>query len=111
MNKIGKFPIWKNDGKPVRSFSDRNRNSVSMLLKAIENKELRLVENKCLCNNEHEDADIIIAEKDRFGLPIPQVLCSKCGLIRSKFVFDEKSNDLFYEKYYLQYLQMLHLLY
>ena len=95
-----KFPLWKNDGKPAVQFENLNRDNVDNLIEAIKRKDLILVENKCLCNNEHEDIDIVIAEKDRFGLPIPQVLCSKCGLIRSKFVFDEKSNDLFYEKYY-----------
>ena len=97
---LKKFPLWKNDGKPAEYFKNKNRDSVSKLIKAIKNNELRLVENNCLCNNDHADADVVIAEKDRFGLPIPQVLCSKCGLIRSGLVFDEKSNNLFYEKYY-----------
>lgn len=100
MNLQKKFPLWKNDGKPASLFSDRNLDSVSLLIKAIENNELRLVENKCLCNNEHSEQDVVVSEKDRYGLPIPQVLCSKCGLIRSGLVFDEESNNKFYEKYY-----------
>lgn len=95
-----KFPLWKNDGKPASSFSDRNRENVALLINAIENKELHLVKNHCLCNNEHPEQDIVVSEKDRFGLPIPQLLCSKCGLIRSGLVFDDDSNNIFYEKYY-----------
>ncbi len=95
-----KFPLWQNDGKPAESFSEWNRENVSSLINAIKDGELHLIENSCLCNNEHPEKDIIVSEKDRFGLPLTQVLCSKCGLIRSGVVFDEESNDSFYEKYY-----------
>lgn len=100
MFKRNKFPLWKNDGKPAGQFENWNRDSVAKLIDAIKKKELVLIENKCLCHNEHEEDDVVIAEKDRFGLPIPQVLCSKCGLVRSGLVFNEKSNVLFYERYY-----------
>lgn len=99
MSKEG-FPLWHNDGKPAASFSKWNRANVTILHNTIKNGSLHLVENHCLCKNEHPEKDTIVSEKDRFGLPIPQVLCSKCGLIRSAVVFDEKSNNFFYEKYY-----------
>lgn len=94
------IPLWGSDGIPALQFKKWNRDQVVGLRNAIEKKELVLVENNCLCQNEHEFEDIVISEKDRFGLPIPQILCSKCGLIRSGVVFDERSNDLFYEKFY-----------
>jgi 2-polyprenyl-3-methyl-5-hydroxy-6-metoxy-1,4-benzoquinol methylase len=99
MNKDN-FPLWRNDGKPAASFSKWNRANVEKLHNAIKDGELRFIENHCLCNNEHPERDIVISEKDRFGLPIPQILCSKCGVIRSGVVFDEESNSSFYEKYY-----------
>jgi tRNA/tmRNA/rRNA uracil-C5-methylase (TrmA/RlmC/RlmD family) len=43
---------------------------------------------------------VVVAEKDRYGIPIKMICCSKCGLIRSDKVFDEKSNELFYTHYY-----------
>lgn len=93
------FPLWKkNENPPLQN--DINRERIVELIEVIKKKELLLVENKCLCNNEHEDADVVIAEKDRYGVFVPQVLCSKCGLIRSSLVFDDRSNNLFYEKYY-----------
>jgi SAM-dependent methyltransferase len=98
--KSSKFPIWKNNGRPAVECKHENRRYVKELLDAIERKELLLVENHCLCNNEHKENDIIVSKKDRYGLPIPQIICSKCGLIRSGVVFNEQSNNLFYEKYY-----------
>lgn len=98
--KRKQFPLWENDSIPASIFKDCNRVYINRLLDAINRKELVLIENHCLCHNEHEENDIIVSKKERYGLPIPQVLCSKCGLIRSGMVFDEPSNNLFYEKFY-----------
>lgn len=95
------FPLWKNDGKfSLRHPSKKQKKGIQQLKKEIEGKNLLLKQNSCLCNNEHPEKDICISEKDRYGLPFPQILCSKCGIIRSGLVFDESSNAKFYKNYY-----------
>lgn len=60
----------------------------------------RLIDNKCLCWNNDDTRDIIISKKDRYWFEIPQILCTKCWLIRSWLIFDETSNTEFYKKEY-----------
>lgn len=95
-----KFPLYTNDGKWTWPLSHKQKIALSSLKEDITNGSLKLVENHCLCGNDKEQDDIVISEKDRYGLPIPQVLCKKCGLIRSKHVFDNESNELFYKNSY-----------
>ena len=67
---------------------------------AIRSEIFHLVQNHCMCRNNHEEKDVIISIADIWGISIGQVLCSKCGLIRNRYVFSSESNTLFYEKYY-----------
>ncbi len=98
--KTAKFPLYLNDGICVEKNSQLRMYNIKAFKAAVNNKELNYVDNKCLCGNNHPEDDVIISEKDRYGFAIPQILCSKCGLVRSKIVLDEPSNRLFYEKYY-----------
>lgn len=50
-----------------------------------------------LCDSENA---ILIAKKDRYGIPLRTVICEKCGLVRSYEQLTETSQKLFYEKYY-----------
>lgn len=95
-----RFPLYLNDGKCIEKETQLRRENIELFKKAVNNKELKYVNNKCLCGNDNLENDIIISEKDRYGFAIPQILCSKCGLVRSGIVLDEDSNRLFYEKYY-----------
>ena len=94
------FPLYKNDGVSLIKLTKNQEEYRKILLEKITSKELKLVKNNCICGNNHEDSDVVIAEKDRYGIPIKMICCSKCGLIRSDEVFDEKSNELFYAHYY-----------
>ncbi len=93
-------PIYYNDNIISAKISPSQREAIEELRTLLLKNELVLKQNKCLCQNEHSENDIIISEKDRYGLPFPQIICSKCGLIRSGLVFDESSNNIFYEKLY-----------
>lgn len=97
---MDQFPLYRNDEKWTWPLSRKQISALSSVKKDIENNTLKLVVNHCLCGNEKENDDIVISEKDRYGFHIPQVLCKKCGLIRSKLVFSEESNELFYKDYY-----------
>ena len=94
------FPFYKNDGVSIVNLTQTQEETRKLLLEKIASKELLLVKNTCLCSNLHENQDVIVSEKDRYGLPIKTLCCSKCGLLRCDKVFDEKSNELFYKQYY-----------
>ena len=98
--KNEKFPLYKDDGKAKEFLNARQKSVIKSLVNEVKMGRMSVVENHCMCCNDHVENDIVISEKDRYGLPIPQVLCSKCGLIRSGVVFDEKSNNKFYAEYY-----------
>lgn len=54
-------------------------------------------ETDCLCGGKK---DILLAEKDRYGLPVRTVLCMVCGLIRSNPKMDKYSLARFYSEDY-----------
>ena len=94
------FPLYTNDGRPCGKLTVQQEQGIRALEQAVAENKLRLVENRCLCGCPPSKDDIVVSEKDRYGLPVPQILCAKCGLIRSGKVFDEASNNLFYQAYY-----------
>ena len=94
------FPLYKNDGISLVNLTKNQKKNRKILLEKINSKELQLIKNNCICGNIHEKSDIVVSEKDRYGIPIKMVCCSECGLIRSDEIFDEKSNELFYQYYY-----------
>jgi len=59
--------------------------------------EYKYHKSQCLCG---EEGAIRIANVDRYGLPWPQVICNKCGLVRSLYFLDEKSTVDFYSTLY-----------
>jgi len=82
------------------SLSDFQKESINNLLNDINNNILTLEYNNCLCGNQNTEYDIIISEKDRYGIPVKNLICSKCGLIRSQKIFNAESNIQFYKNYY-----------
>ena len=89
---------YKKEHKNKLSITQKQR--VDSLLNAINQNQLNLVDNKCLCGNKQIENDSIVATKDAFGIPIKSILCSKCGLIRAEKIFTETSNAEFYKDYY-----------
>ena len=94
------FPLYKADGKAIVRLSEVQLQAKEQVTRKIEDGLYKLVDNNCLCANIEPEKDIVISEKDRYGFPIAQILCSKCGLIRSGQVFDEESNTAFYQNEY-----------
>ena len=92
--------LYISDYIPLINLSDFQKESIVKLLNAIDNKTLKLEFNNCLCNNQSVSNDIIIAEKDRYGIPVKNLICSKCGLIRSEKTFTDESYVSFYKYYY-----------
>ena len=51
----------------------------------------------CFCDSKDFD---LLSKFDRFGLPFGTQICKKCGLITQNRRINEKSMELFYNKYY-----------
>ncbi len=93
-------PLYNNDGAQAIRLDSGQQRALWALKEAIRTKKLILEKNKCLCGNQDPCSDIVVSEKDRYGLAISQIICSKCGLVRSGLVFSNQSNELFYKDYY-----------
>lgn len=93
-------PLYNNDGVQAAQLDNEQKEALFALKEAIHTQKLILKKNKCLCGNKEPNCDIIVSEKDRYGLAIPQIICGKCGLVRSGLVFSSQSNELFYKDYY-----------
>ena len=93
-------PIIKDYRQPRRKLSKSLLSVVTDINVMIDDGEFQLVDSHCMCGNNHENEDFLITNRDCWGLHIGQVLCSKCGLIRNRYVFSAESNRIFYEKYY-----------
>lgn len=94
------FPLLKKGSEPVCKITKIQKDAIERVKEKIKTGEYKLVENQCLCGKTNKNGDLEILDKDRYGFPISSLLCSRCGLIRSEFVFDETSNLEFYKKDY-----------
>ena len=74
--------------------SSRNK-----FLNKFDTNKYKLIENKCICG---KTKDLIIADKDRYDIPLTTVLCMNCGSVRSNPYYDEKTLKSFYENEYRQ---------
>jgi len=100
IDSLIKFPLWKNDGMSSIILSEIQKKYISIFLDKIKKHEYRFVENPCLCGNMDRSFDLLISEKDRYGIPCKIVLCKKCGLIRLKERLDDYSTTEFYRNEY-----------
>lgn len=55
-----------------------------------------------MCGNTNKNFDIVLSEKDRYGISIKFLLCQKCSIIRTDKKLDKNSLSDFYSKYYRQ---------
>lgn len=95
-----KFPLYKNDGKPLYIFRKNIKDAVTRVNQKIKSGKYNHVLNSCLCGNEHPEHDLLLAEKDMWGIPVDSLICSKCGLVRSKTIPDNNALADFYETDY-----------
>ena len=95
-----KFPLYDDDGKSLLILKPIVKRAVDCVNEKIRNGEYKHIVNPCLCGNKSENQDSVISQKDMWGVTVENVICSKCGLIRSKEILSEASLIDFYEKYY-----------
>ncbi len=66
-------------------------------VKKITSGEYAMVNIPCPCG---KDNDEVIAEHDRYGIPLRTVICRECGLIRSNPYYNEQTIQSFYQNEY-----------
>jgi len=94
------FPVYKNDGYSVLSINADQRRGVKSLVTKINSGEYKFQSNPCQCGNKSKTEDIIVSEKDMFGIPNRNILCSSCGLIRSEEILSDNDLSKYYDKDY-----------
>lgn len=75
-----------------------NRFWLGEIHKAFDQGKLEFERTNCpLCQTEDHET---VCERDRYGINVTTVLCSKCGLVYRKKRLAEKSAGVFYNEYY-----------
>ena len=100
INNLIKFPIWKDDSKEVVNLNNLQKRQIDNFRKKVNSKEYQFIDNPCLCGNKDNGFDILIAQKDRYGISCDNILCKKCSLIRLKERLDDYSTAEFYKNEY-----------
>jgi len=95
-----KFPLYKDDKNPIEDISKERRLAVVEFEDKVKKGEYHYIENICLCANKDSAFDIVISEKDRYGISVKFLLCKKCSLLRSDKKLDSQSLADFYTYYY-----------
>jgi hypothetical protein len=67
----------------------------------LEGGAYKLESVRCPCGD-GEETDVVISEVDRYGLPLPSVLCQVCGTLRIDPYLDKASLEDFYKRFYQQ---------
>ena len=101
MNKKDSFfPVYKNDGYSILSLNSSQRNGVNSLVSKLNSGEYNFQDNPCQCGNNSSQDDILVSEKDMFGIPNRNILCSNCGLIRSEKILVDSDLSKYYDEDY-----------
>ena len=100
LEHIINFPIWQNDGKATLALNDLQRQQIQNFITKVETRKYKLEKNPCLCDSHDASRDVVVTQKDRYGIPCEIVLCRRCGLIRLKERLDAPSTAEFYKSEY-----------
>lgn len=77
--------------------SKTQRDYKRLFLAKIVSGEYTMVNIPCLCGKNNDE---VIADHDRYGLPLRTVICKECGMIRSNPYYDEATLRKFYQNEY-----------
>lgn len=90
------FPLFKDDGQPFYAENKDLMQHVQILNDKIKSKKYKQITHVCLCGNTTPEKDILLAQKDMWGISVDNYICSKCGLVRSSEIFDDEATAHFY---------------
>lgn len=94
------FPLLPSNAKPTVELNDLQQEKIRAFIGKINSKDYQLRANGCLCGNEHKSKAVVIGEIDKHGIPIRNLLCRHCSLIRSEQVLEVDSMAQFYKDEY-----------
>ena len=89
---------FRNDQKPVEKLNPLQLQMKKEVEEKINSSEY-LFENTACCVCRGSDFETL-SEKDRYGFPLPVVICTQCGLIQIHPKLSQKSYNDFYHKIY-----------
>lgn len=88
---------YVDDGLPAFALSDVQKEHIRSFNEKCTSGIYSFRNRICECgSNDFE----VIAQKDRYGLPVDTVICRNCGLIMTNPCLDDTSNALFYDNEY-----------
>ncbi len=99
MQKEKYFPLYKADVLPSVKMLQKQKDALNEFENKVNTGVYNFIENPCVCRHKKQD-DIVITEKDRYGITINNLLCKHCGVIRTEKILDNKSTTLFYNELY-----------
>lgn len=88
---------YKNDGISVLDLDEIQNKYISEYTEKIKDGRYKYVPAPCECGSNDLE---VIAEKDRYGIPLTTVICRNCGLIMTDPRLDAASNASFYDNEY-----------
>ena len=91
-----KQTYYVNDNVAIYTMNDLQENSLNEFITKLKNGVYKQTLIECICGQSKNQDQIIISEKDRYGIPVNFFLCQKCGLIFQKTPLSEKSLNEFY---------------
>ncbi|MCR5459044.1 MAG: methyltransferase domain-containing protein [Acetatifactor sp.] len=91
---------YRDDGKPAIKLTKKQLLTRDTVLKKMSAGYYIQKNYGCLCGNQDNSAMEVLAEKDRYGLPVQTCICKKCGLIMTNPMFDQTSLNRFYDEDY-----------
>lgn len=100
LEQLVSYPLWDDDGKAALKLNKTQREAIKVFINKVNTGTYKYVKNPCLCGIDDEFTDVLIAQKDRYGIPCKNVLCMNCGLIRIKDRLDDDSTAAFYKNDY-----------
>lgn len=97
----GVFPLYEDDGVPEdMALTARQLESVAEVRQKLLSGVYEMIPCRCLCGNAAAERDVVLSRKDRYGLPLSSLICSKCGLVRSAEILSPPSMAQFYQQEY-----------
>ncbi len=91
---------YLNDGKMSVKLNARRRKALENFKEELGKGEIyRTEEYKCECGASEQDFEVL-AEKDRYGIPMRTVICKQCGLVMTNPRMTQDGYDAFYCRYF-----------
>lgn len=90
---------FRADGRSAISVGSEARKALSSFLEEINENQIKL-SSRSACPLCGAESGVIIAEKDRLGLPRRTMVCKRCDLVFNDSYLDESSSVSFYENHW-----------